>query len=232
MRLIAVAAFLAVVDANVNLYHRVFHPSMSDLPYVHRASISFSPDSIPIVVPSPQLSDVLVSFSEMLESLQHTDGALYQLALQHEGDASNALWDLSSVKICHLDKASSETLILHLPNSQDKNPFALDYFVSPIPHDGSCREPHKSKKGPTPSISLRSFANNIQNLNSTILLRRSDLPPLPELHAPPPLTPEGEVVQPIPQKSFIQKYWLYIVALLLILLLGGGSEEEQPRRAQ
>jgi len=99
MRLIAAAAFLAVVDANVNLYHRVFHPSMPDLPYVHRASISFSPDSIPIVVPSPQLSDALVSFSEMLETLQHTDGALYQLALQHEGDTSNALWDLSSVKI-------------------------------------------------------------------------------------------------------------------------------------
>ena len=36
----------------------------------------------------------------MLKTLQNdTDGALYQLALEHEGDASNALWDLSSVKI-------------------------------------------------------------------------------------------------------------------------------------
>ena len=35
----------------------------------------------------------------MLETLQYTDGALYQLALEHEGDTSNALWDLSSVKI-------------------------------------------------------------------------------------------------------------------------------------
>ena len=38
----------------------------------------------------------------------------------------------------------------------------------------------------------------------------------PELHAPPPLTPQGEVVQPIPEKSFLQKYWMYIAALLLI----------------
>jgi len=231
MKLIAATSFLAVVSANVNLYHRVFHPSQRDLPYAHRASISFPPNSNPTVVPSPQLYDTLVSFSKMLETLQNTDGALYQLALEHEGDASNALWDLSSVKICHLDKASSETLIFHLPNAQDYNPFALDYFVSPIPHDGSCREPHVSKKGPTPSISLQSFADKIQHLNSTILLRRPDSPPLPELHAPPPLTPQGEVVQPVPEKSFIRKYWMYIAALLLIFLLVGG-EEEQPRRAQ
>jgi ER membrane protein complex subunit 10 len=147
------------------------------------------------MVPSPQLYDSLVSFSEMLETLQNTDGALYQLALEHEGDTSNALWDISSVKIvrlaiiyfftdtscfvqCHLDKASSETLILHLLNTQNYNPLALDYFVSPIPHDGSCREPHISEKGPTPSISLQSFADKIQHLNSTILLRRPDSPPL------------------------------------------------------
>jgi len=146
MRLIAAASFLAVVSANVNLYHRVIHPSLRDLPYAHRASISFPPDSNPIMVSSLQLYDSLVSFSEMLETLQDTDGALYQLALEHEGDTSNALWDLSSVKICHLDKASYETLILHLTDGQDYNPFALDYFVSPIPHDGSCREPDILKK--------------------------------------------------------------------------------------
>lgn len=100
MRLIAAASFLAVVNANVNLYHRVFHPSLRDLPYTHRASISFPTDSNPVMVPSPQLYNSLVSFSEMLKTLQNdTDGALYQLALEHEGDASNALWDLSSVKI-------------------------------------------------------------------------------------------------------------------------------------
>ena len=102
MKLIAAASFLAVVSANVNLYHRVFHPSLRDLPYAHRASISFPPDADPIMVSSPQLYDSLVSFSKMLETLQNADGALYQLALEHEGDTSNALWDLSSVKIVTL----------------------------------------------------------------------------------------------------------------------------------
>ena len=99
MRLIAAASFLVAVSANVNLYHRVFHPSLRDLPYARRASISFPPDSNPVMVPSPQLYDTLVAFSEMLETLQNTEGALYQLALEHEGDTSNALWDISSVKI-------------------------------------------------------------------------------------------------------------------------------------
>lgn len=39
----------------------------------------------------------------------------------------------------------------------------------------------------------------------------------PELRAPPPFTPQGEVVKPVPEKSFIQKYWMYIAALVLIL---------------
>ena len=71
----------------------------------------------------------------------------------------------------------------------------------------------------------------------------------PELHAPPPLTPQGEIVQPVPEKSFLRKYWMYIVALLLIFCMSFmesspslnstsfhpvlvGGDEEQPRRTQ
>ncbi|KAF9645667.1 hypothetical protein BDM02DRAFT_3119810 [Thelephora ganbajun] len=39
----------------------------------------------------------------------------------------------------------------------------------------------------------------------------------PELRSPPPLTPEGKVATPEPEKSFTQKYWVYIVALMVIL---------------
>src|SRR6266540_2567881 len=38
----------------------------------------------------------------------------------------------------------------------------------------------------------------------------------PALRTPPALTPEGEVVQPPIPKSFLQKYWLYIVGFLLV----------------
>ena len=41
--------------------------------------------------------------------------------------------------------------------------------------------------------------------------------PRPELRSPPPLTPEGQVVTPEPEKSFIQKYWIYILAFMVVL---------------
>ena len=39
----------------------------------------------------------------------------------------------------------------------------------------------------------------------------------PDLRPPPPLTPEGKVVTPEPEKSFLQKYWIYILAFMAIL---------------
>ena len=39
----------------------------------------------------------------------------------------------------------------------------------------------------------------------------------PELRSPPPLTPEGQVVTPEPEKSFLQKYWFYILAVMVVL---------------
>lgn len=39
----------------------------------------------------------------------------------------------------------------------------------------------------------------------------------PELRSPPPLTPEGQVVTPEPEKSFIQKYWIYVLAFVVIV---------------
>jgi hypothetical protein len=39
----------------------------------------------------------------------------------------------------------------------------------------------------------------------------------PELRSPPPLTPEGKVVVPEPEKSLVQKYWVYALAFVVIL---------------
>jgi len=37
---------------------------------------------------------------------------------------------------------------------------------------------------------------------------------------------------PVPEKSFIQKYWFYIVAGLLALVLAGGGEEEPSKKGE
>lgn len=49
----------------------------------------------------------------------------------------------------------------------------------------------------------------------------------PELRSPPPLTPEGQVITPEPEKSFLQKYWIYILALMAFL---GQFSPPPPRR--
>ncbi|KAG5365664.1 hypothetical protein CJU89_0055 [Yarrowia sp. B02] len=36
----------------------------------------------------------------------------------------------------------------------------------------------------------------------------------------------NEILKEEPEKTFIQKYWMYIVPILLLLLLGGGAPEE------
>lgn len=49
----------------------------------------------------------------------------------------------------------------------------------------------------------------------------------PEAVAKPPVQiVNNEVLQDEPEKSFIQKYWMYIVPLILLMLLGGGAPDE------
>jgi hypothetical protein len=36
----------------------------------------------------------------------------------------------------------------------------------------------------------------------------------PELRAPPPLSEKGEPIKPLEEKSFLQKYWIYIAIFL------------------
>jgi len=39
----------------------------------------------------------------------------------------------------------------------------------------------------------------------------------PELKVPPPLTPEGQPVQPVQEQTFFQKYWMHIIGILLLI---------------
>ncbi|KAF4619486.1 hypothetical protein D9613_005340 [Agrocybe pediades] len=232
MRLFAAALyFTAASAADVLLYHRIFHPDLEAQPYLQRATVSLSTSTL---VPSSSLAKDLASFAETLQTLESNKvEALYQVAVAREGDTSEAFWDYSSVKACYLGRATADTILLHLPSGEDEQPFSIDYFVSPIPRDGSCPISKSTKKPLTPSNSLKIHAGKVEHLNSTVLLRRPSTPPLPELRAPPPLTPEGEVVKPVPEKTFLQKYWMYIGAFVLVLLVSSGPEEPEkgPRRA-
>jgi len=56
---------------------------------------------------------------------------------------------------------------------------------------------------------------------------RPSLPEQAQEQTPVQIDKEGKVVPPPKPKSFIQKYWLYIVPVLIVLMMGGGAEDEQ-----
>ncbi|KAJ7590850.1 hypothetical protein C8J56DRAFT_1047095 [Mycena floridula] len=217
---------LGPVSGQVTLLHRFYHPLVPEIPFSERGTVDFSANSLQ---PLPTFSQDLHAFGEGLK-IDNADGALYQVALKREGAAGlQGEWDLSSVKACHLQTATEETFVFHTSGS-DETPYALDYFVSRIPHDGKC--PPVPKKGAAVQTisSFEAFAINsgLGKLNTTIYVRSVQLPPLPELKAPPPVTPQGQPVQAVPEKTFIQKYWMYLAAAVIALMMAGGGEE--PRR--
>ncbi|KZT42886.1 hypothetical protein SISSUDRAFT_1040745 [Sistotremastrum suecicum HHB10207 ss-3] len=142
----------------------------------------------------------------------YAPGARYQLALERPSDKDSNSWDLASVYLCHLSSAVSDTIVVH---EFDGVPYALDYRVTPVPRDGSC-----------PSL-----VSSISIPNTTISFSSARVPPSPALRAPPPLTPEGQVVPPVPERSFLQKYWVYIAIFVGVMLFASGPEEEAPAAA-
>ncbi|KAI0677494.1 hypothetical protein C8Q78DRAFT_92379 [Trametes maxima] len=209
----------------LRLKHRILHPSLPAPPFAHRATVLLSgsgpaPDAR--LVPDEAFADDLLHFSSAAEGLQD---ALYQVALEHPGDADQSQWATSSVLACHLPHSTADTLTIHL--DQNGNPFSLDYFVTPVPHNGACpKRARKTSAQPGPAH-LRPIAN------TTVVLRSPSFPPLPQLRVPPPVTAEGKPVQPPKEKSFLEKYWMYIaIALIAMTFAPAPPEEEGGGRAQ
>ncbi|PPQ99030.1 hypothetical protein CVT24_003590 [Panaeolus cyanescens] len=244
MRVSILWACISTVSATISLHHRIFHPDLPALSYIPRATVDLSTGQL---TSEQDLPEHFAGFIEALQTVDNPENTLYQLALEHEYDTAEALWDFSSVRACYLAQATSQTIVLHFPSSNKAGPHALDYFLSPINHDGTCP---LTNLGSTVSTvaALESFSKSISNLNTTILIRNPTIPPSPELRSPPAISAEGEVVKPPPEKSFIQKYWMYMVAFLLVVReycrtfqichlltmdlykVVAGPEEEAPKR--
>ncbi|KAF8663499.1 hypothetical protein AX16_001067 [Volvariella volvacea WC 439] len=224
---------LAAEYAQYSVYHRLYHPLLPHLQFRQRGSLHTGASAF---LPAPSLYYDLVSFLDPLREANFSpDTVLYQVALDPHGNADEAAWDISSVKLCHLGHVANETFVLHTTDPQNGRAYALDYFVSPLPHDGACSTPARKNRPENPSMDpeLHIVAKNIANLNASVIVRGTRMPPFPELRTPPPLTPEGQPVQPVPEKTFLQKYWMYIVVFLVVVVLSPAGEEEQPRgRAQ
>ncbi|GAV98954.1 hypothetical protein LENED_000377 [Lentinula edodes] len=92
--------------------------------------------------------------------------------LQKEG----ADRDVSSVKLCHIPLITSESIILHAPHlAQNNAPYAINYFVTPIPDDGACPRLGSGL------VSLPSPFQALSKLNTTIIHKPDTQPPQPQL---------------------------------------------------
>ncbi|KAH7916174.1 hypothetical protein BJ138DRAFT_1140352 [Hygrophoropsis aurantiaca] len=199
--------FLIPCAQAVRILHRVVHPKLPPPDFAEFGSINPPVTEFTI---SASLLDDLAIFADAVSP--ELDEAMYQVALERPGDIDENMYSISTVKSCLFTQSTSGTLVLHF--SASGQPFAIDYFVSPVPQDGACPSNTESHAQTYPVHS-----------NTTVIFKHPRLPPLPELRAPPPLTAEGEPIAPVPEKSFIQKYWVYIVIGLGALLISGPSDE-------
>ncbi|KAF8484918.1 hypothetical protein DFH94DRAFT_716929 [Russula ochroleuca] len=191
----------------LQLNHRLLHPSAPQSPFFPRASILPDAAGNPRIEPVPSVQADFEAFATFETS--HATDALYQLAIDLQGDSP---WLISSVKACHLVNTANEHLVLHVPYPGG-TPFAIDYFLDSAPSHGKCPRGWAS----SPTLALP------QNLTITVSI--PNRPPLPQLRVPPPLTTTGDPVVQEPEKSFLQKYWLYIVLALGVLMITPGGEE-------
>ncbi|KAI0092644.1 hypothetical protein BDY19DRAFT_990348 [Irpex rosettiformis] len=239
---------------SLRVLHRIYHPSRPSEPFTDRGALILTRSGPAVATPHTKgafntavrganllphetLPQDLVGLEHAFQSIvddlvtkglsatKASQEVLYQLALEHPGDSHHSQWHVSSVKACHLAQSTFEDVTIHFSANISLLPFALDYFVGPIPHDGSCpRLPKRQVKTggllhsdeTVPETPLVSFAG-LARLNSTVHVKAPRVPPLPTLKTPPPVNAEGKVVQPPPEKSFLQKYWIYIAVAMAAL---------------
>ncbi|KAF5387976.1 hypothetical protein D9615_000525 [Tricholomella constricta] len=225
--LIALLALaVPLVDADptqLRLFHRLYHPAAAHAQFSERGSVLVAGNNSFSFQPSPSFSQDLFAFAEAFHTVKDKNLLLYQVALERDADTA-----ISSVKACHLHQATSESIYIHALDTHNPKPHALDYFVSPIPHDGACPK-SRSKKSTKHAFQPPSF-ESFASVKSTVILKSSHFPPLPQLATPPPISPEGEPIVPVPEKSFLQKYWMYIAGFLVVTILTGGGEEGKPKK--
>ncbi|KAF8238814.1 hypothetical protein L208DRAFT_1429912, partial [Tricholoma matsutake] len=213
--LLASISFICAEPTSFKLFHRLYQPTEEQTSFSERGLLLLSEDNVLSFQPSPSYVRDLNAFAQALRTASDSiDLALYQVALEREGDVKQ--WDISSVKVCHLYQVTSEFIYLHTLGPHSDKPYAIDYFVSPIPHEGACPKSTSKKNSPAHRSPFHAFAKN-NRLNTTVVLQSTRYPPLPELSAPPPLSSEGDQIVSIPEKTFLQKYWIYIVVALFAL---------------
>lgn len=208
------AIFHSAWGAQYNLHHRVFVPGKPSDSSKYALKGTVDIDTTTGSSFAASFTPVPTKYDQLLRDFQKSidePHALYQVALELP-DYDENMWPMTSIKACHLPKASGERIWVHVSHAGIAH--ALSYWLMDTPDDGTC----------PPSLSPVGARGE---WNSTVIVKSSLPAPVPQLRVPPPLTPEGNPVVPEVEKTFIQKYWMHLIGgFLLISFLAPIPEEE------
>ncbi|CAG8453104.1 2688_t:CDS:2 [Ambispora leptoticha] len=192
------------------IYHKLSYPEST---FKKRGQLTLIPSrSVAKYSPADNENDASLTLTDSLNSQNDNDTILYHIKLVDEQDPNKSF--ISFTKWCLLLTSDFEDeIIIHL--DKDSNLFHFDYYTTqPL-----CTASSDAYKN-VPSIPK--FKTTAQTIKAVKGVR-------PKLAKAAPLRPDGTIETPPPEKSFLQKYWIYIVPLLIVLLFGGGPEEEGQR---
>ncbi|KAG0202990.1 ER membrane protein complex subunit 10 [Mortierella sp. GBA30] len=134
--------------------------------------------------------------------------SFYQIQLRDESRNWEAI---SSIKTCLLVASDfQEEITLHL--DQNREVFAFDYYTSAT----TCQDDHK-KEFPLKTL------DHFKNVKVDLATGRTG----PKArYARAQAIKMDETGNPAVEKTFFQKYWVYIVPVVLVMLLTGGEPEK------
>lgn len=84
-----------VLAEDFRIFHRIHHPVGTPVRFSQRGTLTIPPSGPAVLKASDNLANDLLDFTETAHKL---NGALYQLALEREGDEHEGHWSISSVK--------------------------------------------------------------------------------------------------------------------------------------
>ncbi|KAJ2453910.1 hypothetical protein EV183_001866 [Coemansia sp. RSA 2336] len=117
---------------------------------------------------------------------------------------------VASVKKCRLnsDQKIEETFVIHALESGSV--FRIDYDAG---SSSNCQNGRVEAKPVT---------------FTRVIVKKRALGPVPRLNAAPAIDMStGREKQPEPSKSFLAKYWYYIVPIVLLLMIGGEEPQQE-----
>ncbi|KAJ2526838.1 hypothetical protein EV175_007611, partial [Coemansia sp. RSA 1933] len=138
------------------------------------------------------------------------DAALYTVAVQAQNKDTSPF--LIPIRRCRLNTAAKkleETFVVHQTENGDV--FRVDYDAG---NSENCARKSDSKNEPV-VLTRALVSTRLQG-------------PAPKLAAAANIDMStGKEVQPEPQKSFLAKYWYYLIPIVLMLMLGGEEPQQE-----